>query len=206
MKWCELDGKVKTELIHWPYEEFHIETPSMKPGGTAIYSYRVNEINKLVYRGVTYTLDGKISHSFTAGEHVREYNKHFGAERGDIDGKKLEQELTSLVIDLICILARPGTARETTENKAMKHLRERAKHVNQRARYITTLSIGTHARQAPRGEPTGATRIPHDRRGHYRTQRYGPGRQFVKTIWIDETQIHPGQERTREREAYHVIK
>lgn len=35
---------------------------------------------------------------------------------------------------------------------------------------------------------------PHERTGHYRNQRYGPGNRYVKVIWIYKASINGGQQ------------
>lgn len=46
------------------------------------------------------------------------------------------------------------------------------------------------------GQSEDATRAlkPHERTGHYRDQRYGPGNRYVKVIWIYKTDVNGGKE------------
>jgi hypothetical protein len=193
--------KVKRDIIIWPYKQFSIETPSTgKPNGTVIIHHSVVYDNWLRFDGATYTIDGKISHSLSDNQYMTNIEKVTDQPKEILLG-----DLTSLALSLLVILNRPGQESEVKHN-ASKLIRERSKRADTKATYVTTLKL-SKAPQAPvgRGDPTGETRIAHDRRGHYRNQRYGPGGSFKKRIWVNDTKIHPDQTPTKEREAYNVI-
>lgn len=82
---------------------------------------------------------------------------------------------------LIVLLATRNVERHVTHNRLA-----RLGVGKQQYEYVTTLKIGqVYEEDGITPVPTGDTRRPHLRRGHIRRQRYGPGYQYVREIWVD---------------------
>lgn len=72
--------------------------------------------------------------------------------------------------------------------------------------YTTTLSIGK-VTENEQSTGSGRTIRPHLRRGHIRRQHYGPGHEFVKSIWIEPVIVNCDlPEEPLIRQAYNVRK
>lgn len=58
---------------------------------------------------------------------------------------------------------------------------------------VTATSSAPDGDSSARGEPTGRTTAPHRRRGHWRRQRYGPGRTIVRRVRIAPVMVNAGR-------------
>jgi len=103
----------------------------------------------------------------------------------------------SFVIDK-AIFAVTNNERETVETEQLRILnagRARAKN-NPLPPLPEFIRVSNEPRRvSERSEPTGITKQPHDRRGHYRTYRSG------KQVWVRSCRIHGGSEEPR---IYHA--
>lgn len=73
--------------------------------------------------------------------------------------------------------------------------------------YTTTIGVGyiTEVESgSQRSVGTGRTLLPHLRRGHKRSQHYGPKNQFVKYVFIEPTFVNADEDFISQRTAYNV--
>lgn len=105
---------------------------------------------------------------------------------------------------LITLLATRNVEKLTVVNKLAKLGIGKNK---DRSWYTTTLKIG-HITETiyERGEPTGRTVRAHLRRGHKRNQRWGPGFQFSRVVFIEPMFINADEHFVSDRTAYNVSK
>lgn len=94
---------------------------------------------------------------------------------------------------LIVVLATRNIVKTTKERKALA-LGIGAKKAAYR--YTTTITLGQL--EMPDGSPfpSGATKRPHLRRGHKRNQKFGPGYQFIRPIFVPPVFINRDKEWT----------
>lgn len=108
---------------------------------------------------------------------------------------------------LITLLATKNAIKETEHHKSAR-LGIGGKRVGstRRYEYVTTITV-------PKTEdleddiehaPTGVARAPHLRRGHLRRQPYGPGRSYVRTIFIEAMFVNADKEWVATRKAYNL--
>lgn len=72
--------------------------------------------------------------------------------------------------------------------------------------YTTTLSLGRVAEIGSEPMLPGIAKRPHLRRGHLRSQHYGPRNQFLKRVWIEPCFVNADEDFVNERTAYNVSK
>jgi len=70
--------------------------------------------------------------------------------------------------------------------------------------YTTTLSIGKITENYDGSEFTGVSRRPHLRRGHVRTQHYGPKNELTKKIFVQSVFVNGSEDMKSNRVAYNV--
>ncbi len=70
--------------------------------------------------------------------------------------------------------------------------------------YTTTLTIGRITENYNGSEFTGMSRRPHLRRGHVRTQHYGPRNELTKKIFIPSVFVNGSEDIKSSRVAYNV--
>lgn len=103
---------------------------------------------------------------------------------------------------LIAMLATRNVVKVTKENKLAKFGIGK-KNPAKRFAYTTTISYPTemddHESVAP-----GAAKCPHLRRGHIRRQHYGPGREYIKKVWIDPVFVNADPDFVDQRRAYNI--
>jgi hypothetical protein len=68
----------------------------------------------------------------------------------------------------------------------------------------TTLRIGNVTELQGSEAGIGVNRRPHLRRGHIRRQKYGPGFQFEKKIFVQAVFVNADEDWIAERTAYNV--
>ena len=100
---------------------------------------------------------------------------------------------------LIVLLATRGAEKTVTINKLAKLGIGKKKNAYART---TTISISHDLQDDAEHAPTGATKIPHLRRGHIRNQKYGPQRAFIKRIWIEPMFVNADPSFVSQRRGY----
>jgi hypothetical protein len=70
--------------------------------------------------------------------------------------------------------------------------------------YTTTLTIGKVTENYDGSEFTGVSRRPHLRRGHVRTQHYGPRNEMTKKVFIPSVFVNGSEDLKSNRVAYNV--
>lgn len=70
--------------------------------------------------------------------------------------------------------------------------------------YTTTLTIGKITENYDGSEFTGVSRRPHLRRGHVRTQHYGPRNEMTKKVFIPSVFVNGSEDLKSNRVAYNV--
>ena len=70
--------------------------------------------------------------------------------------------------------------------------------------YTTTISVPTDIEDDEHLVVPGKPKVPHLRRGHIRRQRFGPGNEFIKKIWIAPLIVNADKEFVDQRGAYNV--
>jgi hypothetical protein len=70
--------------------------------------------------------------------------------------------------------------------------------------YTTTISVPTDARDDEHLATPGKPKRAHLRRGHIRRQRFGPGFEFIKKIWIAPIFVNADEDFVDSRGAYNV--
>lgn len=105
---------------------------------------------------------------------------------------------------ILVLLATRNVEKATATNKLAKMGIGKNK---DRHWYTTTLKIGRVTETVyEKGEAHGGTVRPHLRRGHKRNQRWGPGFQFTRVIFIEPMFINADENFVSARTAYNVSK
>lgn len=103
---------------------------------------------------------------------------------------------------LIVLLATRNAVKERKENKLAKHGIGKG---IKRYRYVTTIRPPHEGMEDDtEHQPTERTVTPHLRRGHPRTQHYGPGNQYTKQIMIPPVFVNADPTWKSTRQAYNV--
>ena len=120
-------------------------------------------------------------------------------------GKEIIQMSYSLYHILAVLLATKNHKAETTVNRNLMAGKSNKKNAYRKDYpYTTTISIGkiTESHVGDGDDPR--TVRPHLRRGHIRTQRFGPDRSFEKKIFIEPVFVNASQGWIAKRAAYNV--
>lgn len=105
---------------------------------------------------------------------------------------------------ILVLLATRNVEKSVATNKLAKMGigKDKARHW-----YTTTLKIGRVTETLyENGEAHGGTVRPHLRRGHKRNQRWGPGYQFTRVVFIEPTFVNADENFVSTRTAYNVSK
>lgn len=105
---------------------------------------------------------------------------------------------------LVVLLASKNIVKTRTKDKLVALGIGRGKRNNHQPIYTTTLSLPTLSRLGESKETLGVTLRPHLRRGHIRRQKYGPGCEFTKSIWIEPCFVNADENFVSERSAYNA--
>jgi hypothetical protein len=104
---------------------------------------------------------------------------------------------------LITLLATRNIIKTTKVNKLAKLGIGGKKDLLKRFAYTTTITIPDDLDDHESVRP-GGPRCPHLRRGHIRRQRFGPGRQHEKKIWIAPVFVNADPDFVNQRAAYNI--
>lgn len=197
-----------------PFPEFDIELQA-----NAIL-HLVNDKGEKVFPGIddsrTMIFHYREGDKFTCTYNFRKRHIDFiesleGVAKEYGPGPKAEQvrgnvEMVHYVADalreaFIVLLATRNVTKERKENKMGSLGIGKAKGY----RWITTIRIGAVTESVSEGTSNGTKRRPHLRRGHIRNQRYGPGFEFSKKVFIQPTFINADETFVSNRTAYHMI-
>lgn len=136
----------------------------------------------------------------------------FADETTPLQSEENVAKLSSALSYLLITLLYTKNAVKETRVKKLAKLGIGKKRLDAKYEYVTTIRPPA-AREMPDdeehppladtpGEPT--RRCPHLRRAHWRQQRFGPGRSYVKAILIQAMFINADREWTKTRTAYNV--
>jgi hypothetical protein len=219
---------VEMDIAKPPYAEFDIRMPLMAYGKNLgrFLDYYKTDLEKLEHGeqaslgkeernlliGLSVLSDNEIkvlssmnfdlNYSFNFDDNSKEQHSFFLSRNNWVSGKKhiASKEATDHVFKmLVVLLATRNVIREVKPNKLAKL--GIGKHLYAST---TTLKIGNVTETG--GEQTGAgiVRRPHLRRGHVRRQKYGPGLQFEKKIFIEAVFVNADEGWIAERTAYNM--
>jgi len=124
--------------------------------------------------------------------------EHFTVEKYNEVELKLHNYWKDL---LIVLLVTKNAIKETKHNKLGKLGIGKLKH-----EYVTTISIGKPINDPSEPVTPGKAKCPHLRRGHVKSQRYGPNFQFSKLIFIEPCFVNGDRDWVSTRTAYNVSK
>ena len=131
-------------------------------------------------------------------------DKDLSAEGKRVLGETVGYTAGQLLRILTVVLATKNVVKTETVNKLARlgiGLKKNPYHKT------TTLTIGKVTEKADgKGGHDGSHRRPHLRRGHKREQRYGPGFQFTRSIFIEPIFVNADEGWIAERTAYNVGK
>jgi hypothetical protein len=106
---------------------------------------------------------------------------------------------------LIVLLATKNIEKTTKFHKDIsKGKLSKATKYRERYSYTTTLTIGKITENYDGSEFTGVSRRPHLRRGHVRTQHYGPRNELTKKIFVPSVFVNGSEDIKSNRVAYNV--
>jgi hypothetical protein len=106
---------------------------------------------------------------------------------------------------LIVLLATKNIEKTTKFHKDIsKGKTSSATKHRERYAYTTTLTIGKITENYDGSEFTGVSRRPHLRRGHVRTQHYGPRNEMTKKVFIPSVFVNGSEDLKSNRVAYNV--
>jgi len=104
---------------------------------------------------------------------------------------------------LITLLATRNIVKTRKENKLLKL--GIGKHNGKvKYRYSTTISIPKDLDADPDNHTPGKTKCPHLRRGHIRSQHYGPKNAYIKKIWIQPVFVNADEDFVSTRTHYNM--
>lgn len=120
-------------------------------------------------------------------------------------GKYLDTFCAWLACFLIVLLATKNIEKTTKFHKDIsKGKTSSATKHRERYAYTTTLTIGRITENYDGSEFTGMSRRPHLRRGHVRTQHYGPRNEMTKKVFIPSVFVNGSEDLKSNRVAYNV--
>lgn len=101
---------------------------------------------------------------------------------------------------------RPGQPRDSVgETEGLGPAPQRKSRTSEDAVHVLNVTATTAVDDiAAHGEPTGRTTAPHRRRGHWRRQRYGPGRAQVRRVRIAPVMVNAGRLGTERPQIYRL--
>jgi hypothetical protein len=113
--------------------------------------------------------------------------------------------LEALLKFLIVLLATKNIEKTTKFHKDISNgkVSKATKH-RKKYPYTTTLTIGKITENYNGSEFTGVSRRPHLRRGHVRTQHYGPRNELTKKIFVESVFVNGSENTKSNRVAYNV--
>lgn len=216
------NAMIEMNIFHAPYPEFAIEVsrdfvwnlcekiwPDFNGGDSWRFGlfivYNENEANEAIYHGPVYALrDNKVHNMHDV---VSEMVLKGQITEKDSEKNKLWIRSVSgiLFTMLIIFLATKNTEKEQFLNKAI--LKGKTNKTNEHKRNFpitTTLRIGKITETVGTEGGGGWKVRPHLRRGHIRSQAYGPNREMHKQIFIAPIFVHADEGWIAERKAYNV--
>lgn len=137
-----------------------------------------------------------------ARQHHHEWYDILESEMYD---QKYLEEAEKLKKMLVVLLASRNVVKTRTKDKLAALGIGKGRRDNYRPIYTTTLSLPgplKDERDAAGGQ--GITLRAHLRRGHIRRQKYGPGLEFTKSIWIEPCFVNADENFVSERSAYNA--
>ena len=154
-------------------------------------------------------VEGNMCESVTAIIAQMRINPHFKPKNTSIDMiEKSFKSIASIVCRLLIVtLATKNHVKEERVNKDIARGRfNKSKAYRKDYPITTTISIGKITETYESKGGTGLKKRPHMRRGHIRTQHYGPNNELTQKIFIQPVFVNADEGWIEERRAYNVGK
>lgn len=197
------------DLYRLPYDRVAVQIgfdEAFEPNPTAGPAVRqkLGPRSVVLFHGLSLTSYERCEYIFTP---TRSVTSLPGPEATAVPGERLAGTIAPnrLVDGLITLLATKNAVKERRESK-LAALGIGKRNPLRRFRYSTTITVPEELEADPEHPPTGRTVCPHLRRGHIRRQHYGPGRAYVKQVWIEPCFVNADPGFVSTRAAYNLGK
>lgn len=170
--------------------------------GEVKFRYRDDECYQVLIKPDCPTCKERRMEYIGARQHHHEWYDILESEKYD---RKYFAEAEKFKQMLIVLLASKNVVKTRTKDKLAALGIGKGKRDNHRPIYTTTLSLPgplKEEREAKGGQ--GITLRAHLRRGHIRRQKYGPGCEFTKSIWIEPCFVNADENFVSGRSAYNA--
>ena len=216
------DDMLEMEIADPPYREFAIEISEVfllklsaamnvpfvehKASKSRNYLFEYQEVNGKVQLNMK-IIDGNMSKSIPELVLEMKLNPYFKPKYASIDMiEKSFKSLSAIICRLLIVTlaAKNHVKEERIDNNLARGRFNKSKAYRKDYPITTTISIGKITETYEGKGGTGSKKRPHMRRGHIRTQHYGPNRELTQKIFIQPVFVNADEGWIAERRAYNV--